>query len=87
MKSCLRDNYNFTLSQLRLVKVTDISVVSVVKAELDFIRFLLLSSPVLERMTVQPSRPASVHGFPELVKELLRFKRDSKRAEIILFDP
>ncbi|KAK9941792.1 hypothetical protein M0R45_007486 [Rubus argutus] len=84
---CLNDNYNCTFSQLRLVKMTEISGV---KAELEFIRFLLLSSPVLERMTVQPSRPvkpASVDGFSELVKELLQFKRDSKRAEIILLDP
>ncbi|KAM5549751.1 F-box/FBD/LRR-repeat protein [Rosa sericea] len=85
--SCLDVSYNCTLSQLRLVKITEISGV---KAELDFIRFLLLSSPLLERMTITPPRypkPASVDGFPKLVKELLQFKRESKHAEIILLDP
>lgn len=47
--------------------------------ELDFIKFLLLSSPLLERMTVEPP---SVDGFSKLVKELLLFKRDSKNAEV-----
>ncbi|KAM5549754.1 hypothetical protein ABKV19_000923 [Rosa sericea] len=84
--SCLDVSYNCTLSQLRLVKITEISGV---KAELDFIRFLLLSSPLLERMTITPPqfpKPASVDGFPKLVKELLQFKRESKHAEIILQD-
>ncbi|XP_062024543.1 F-box/FBD/LRR-repeat protein At1g13570-like [Rosa rugosa] len=84
---CVNDNYNCTFSQLRLVKITEISGV---KAELDFIRFLLLSSPVLERMTVTPRRfpePSYVDGVPKLVKELLQFKRESKHAEIILLDP
>ncbi|KAM5549738.1 hypothetical protein ABKV19_000914 [Rosa sericea] len=85
--SCLDVSYNCTLSQLRLVKITEISGV---KAELDFIRFLLLSSPLLERMTItlpQFPEPATVDGFPKLVKELLQFKRESKHAEIILLDP
>ncbi|PRQ22599.1 putative FBD domain, leucine-rich repeat domain, L domain-containing protein [Rosa chinensis] len=84
---CVNDNYNCTFSQLRLVKITEISGV---KAELDFIRFLLLSSPLLERMTVMPGRfpePSYADGFPKLVKELLQFKRESKHAEIILLDP
>ncbi|PRQ22301.1 putative FBD domain, leucine-rich repeat domain, L domain-containing protein [Rosa chinensis] len=85
--SCLDVSYNCTLSQLRLVKITEISGV---KAELDFIRFLLLSSPVLERMTVTPHKfpkPVYVERFSKLVKELLQFKRESKHAEIILLDP
>ncbi|XP_062023591.1 F-box/FBD/LRR-repeat protein At1g13570-like isoform X2 [Rosa rugosa] len=81
VESCLYDNYNCAYTQLRLVEVTKISGV---KAQLDFIESLLLSSPVLERMTVQP---ASVDGFLKLVKDLLLFKRDSKRAEIMVLDP
>ncbi|KAM5549755.1 F-box/FBD/LRR-repeat protein [Rosa sericea] len=81
VKSCLYDNYNCAYTQLRLVKITKISCV---KAQLDFIKFLLLSSPVLERMTVQP---ASVDSFSNLLKDLLLFKRDSKRAEIMVLDP
>ncbi|XP_062004508.1 F-box/FBD/LRR-repeat protein At1g13570-like isoform X1 [Rosa rugosa] len=81
VESCLYDNYNCAYTQLRLVEITKISGV---KAQLDFIESLLLSSPVLERMTVQP---ASVDGFLKLVKDLLQFKRDSKRAEIMVLDP
>ncbi|KAL6219057.1 hypothetical protein ACLB2K_012263 [Fragaria x ananassa] len=85
--SCFNVSYNCTLYQLRLVNITGISGV---EAELDFVKFLLLGSPMLERMTVTPSRslkPVSVDGFLKLVKELLQFKRESKHAELILLDP
>jgi hypothetical protein len=80
VKSCLYDCYNCAYTQLRLVKITDISGV---QAELDFIKFLLLSSPALERITIKPS----VNCSSELVKELLRFRRLSMLAEIIYLDP
>ncbi|XP_039686472.1 F-box/FBD/LRR-repeat protein At1g13570 isoform X2 [Medicago truncatula] len=52
------------------------------KLELDFIKFLLLYSPVLEKMTVKP-----VENFiPELMRGLIRFKRASGEAEVILED-
>lgn len=66
--------------QLRHVKIDGISGT---KPELDFMNFLLLYSPVLERMTV---KPVSNVGS-ELMKELLRFRRASGRAEIIYLDP
>lgn len=47
--------------------------------ELDFIRFLLLYSPVLEKMIVKPI----INVRPELVAELIRFKRTSGEAEVI----
>jgi hypothetical protein len=49
--------------------------------ELDFIKFLLLYSPVLEKMTVKP-----FESIPELVRGLIRFKRASGEAEVILED-
>ena len=55
-----------------------------IKPELDFISFLLRCSPVLERMTV---KPAAVNGGLELMKELLRLRRASVRAQIIYIDP
>ena len=64
------------------MKITDLTCA---KAQLDFIKFLLLSSPVLERMTVKPAYVDD--GFPKLLKELLLFKRDSKGAEIMVLDP
>jgi hypothetical protein len=57
--------------------------ISGTKSELDFIKYLLLYSPVLEKMTVKP-----VANFvPELMKALMRFKRASGEAEVIWEDP
>jgi len=66
--------------QLRYVKIDGISGI---KPELDFINFLLLHSPVLERMTVKPVANVGL----ELMKELLRFRRASGQAEIIYLEP
>lgn len=68
-------------SKLRVVKI---ACISGSRPELDFINFLLAKSPVLETMTV---KPVSVDGGWELLKELLRFRRASVRAEIIYLDP
>ncbi|XP_028757694.1 F-box/FBD/LRR-repeat protein At1g13570 isoform X1 [Neltuma alba] len=79
---CWEDDYwNCPVMQLQFVRIDGISGI---KPELDFISFLLLYSPVLERMTV---KPASSNGESELMKELLRFRRASERAEIIYLDP
>lgn len=68
-----------------MVKIAGISGL---RQELNFIKFLLLNSPVLEKMTV---KPASVDGgwelLKELMKELLRFRRASVRAQILYLDP
>ena len=48
-------------------------------SELDFIRFLLLYSPVLEHMTVKPVS----HVGSGVVLKLLQFKRASGQAEVI----
>lgn len=75
------DHLSCTLNQLQQVKIFDISGT---QRELDFISLMLLTSPVLERMTV---KPASTVGGWDLVKELLRFRRASKKAEVIYLDP
>ncbi|EEF52517.1 F-box/FBD/LRR-repeat protein At1g13570 [Ricinus communis] len=75
------DHWNNLFGQLRLVRIVGISGI---RCELDFMNFLLSNSPVLERMTV---KPASSDGGWELIKELLRFRRASARAEIIYLDP
>ncbi|EYU45097.1 hypothetical protein ABFS83_03G059900 [Erythranthe nasuta] len=72
---------SFSFSQLRLIKIIGISGI---KQELNFINFLLLNTPVLEKMTV---KPASTDSGWELVKELLRFRRASMFAEIVYLDP
>ncbi|XP_008236273.1 PREDICTED: F-box/FBD/LRR-repeat protein At1g13570-like isoform X2 [Prunus mume] len=77
----LYGNWIFPFSQLRFVKMSDVSDV---KAELDFIRFLLLNSPVLEKIIV---KPAYADDSWELVKQLLRLGRASVHSEIIFLDP
>ncbi|KZV56994.1 F-box/FBD/LRR-repeat protein-like, partial [Dorcoceras hygrometricum] len=72
---------SFTFNQLKFIKIVGISGI---KQELNFINFLLATSPVLERMTV---KPASIDGAWDLLKELLRFRRASTIAEIIYLDP
>ncbi|KAI5393654.1 hypothetical protein KIW84_060686 [Lathyrus oleraceus] len=61
------------------VRHVTIDGISGFQPELDFIRFLLLYSPVLEKMVVKPI----VNVRPELVPELIRFKRVSGEAEVI----
>ncbi|TXG52291.1 hypothetical protein EZV62_021460 [Acer yangbiense] len=75
------DHWSSMFPQLRVVKIAGISGI---RSELDFINFLLSNSPVLERVTV---KPVSVDGGWDLMKELLRFRRASTRAEIIYSDP
>jgi len=62
--------------KLQLVTIQDISGT---KSELDFIRFLLLYSPCLEKMIVKPVENVK----PELITELIRFRRASGQAEVI----
>ncbi|TYH18554.1 hypothetical protein ES288_A05G281100v1 [Gossypium darwinii] len=75
------DHWSSLFAHLRLVKVSGISGV---KSDMDFIKFLLSNSPVLEQLTV---KPASQEGEWELMKELLRFRRASIYAEVIYLDP
>ncbi|KAM5571507.1 hypothetical protein ABKV19_011880 [Rosa sericea] len=75
------DNQNCVFTHLRVVQLTGIHGV---KPEVDFIRFLLSSSPVLERMTIQPT---SVDCSLELLKKLVQFRRVSVDAEISYLDP
>lgn len=74
------DHWSSMFPQLKVVKIAGISGI---RSELDFINFLLSNAPVLEKMTV---KPASVDGGWELLKELLRYRRASTRAEIIYLD-
>ncbi|KAK6938763.1 F-box domain [Dillenia turbinata] len=77
----VEDHWNSLFDQLRIVKIVGISGG---RPELECINFLLSNSPVLEKMTV---KPASLAGGWDLLKELLRFRRASVRAEIIFLDP
>ncbi|XP_024164569.1 F-box/FBD/LRR-repeat protein At1g13570-like [Rosa chinensis] len=85
VNSCLDDNHSCSFIQLRNVKITGISGV---EADLNFIRFLLLSSPVLETMTVCAKHEQLDLGIEplDLVKQLLRLRRASPSLEIIYLD-
>jgi hypothetical protein len=61
----------------------DGSGISGTKSELDFIKYILLYSPVLEKMTVKPV----ANVVPKLRKALMRFKRASREAKVIWEDP
>ncbi|XP_045824607.1 F-box/FBD/LRR-repeat protein At1g13570-like [Trifolium pratense] len=67
----------FQVRHMRIVGISD------TKLELEFIKFLLLYSPVLKKMTVMPV----ANVVPELMKALIRFKRASGEAEVIWQDP
>jgi hypothetical protein len=63
--------------KLQRVKIEDISGT---KSELDFIKFILLYSPVLQKVIfVTPV----INVAPELMTELIRFRRVSGQAEVI----
>jgi len=77
----LEDIFSEPPMPLRVQHVS-IESISGTKYELDFIKFLLLYSPVLEKMTVKlESSTANVRT--EVMTELIRFKRASRQAEVI----
>ncbi|XP_004289768.1 PREDICTED: F-box/FBD/LRR-repeat protein At1g13570-like [Fragaria vesca subsp. vesca] len=76
----LDDDRNCSFPKLRLVQITHFSGCT---AELDFIKLLLLKSPVLETITIQA---VSAYGSSEVFKKLLQLRRTSS-AEIIYLDP
>ncbi|WJX16044.1 hypothetical protein P8452_06126 [Trifolium repens] len=81
---CWEDIFSGPVMPLRVRHVRiDGNGISGTKSELDFIKYLLLYSPVLEKMTVKPF----ANVVPELMKALMRFKRASVEAEVIWEDP
>ncbi|KAM5549731.1 F-box/FBD/LRR-repeat protein [Rosa sericea] len=76
----LDDDINCSFPKLQFVQITKFSGC---KVELDFIKFLLVNSPVLETMTI---RALSANGSSEVLKKLLQLRRTSS-AEIIYLDP
>ncbi|KAL3505248.1 hypothetical protein ACH5RR_035089 [Cinchona calisaya] len=79
------DYENCPFNQLRFVKIAGISGL---RQELNFIKFLLANSPVLEKMSVKPiAMDGGWELLKELMKELLRFRRASVQAQIIYLDP
>lgn len=70
---------DISLNELREV---EIHCVSGTRPELDFIKFILAKSPILERLLIK-FKPEVVSVESRILKELLRFKRLSPEAEIM----
>ncbi|PON47694.1 F-box domain containing protein [Trema orientale] len=68
-----------TFKKLKLVKMTDMSGVP---HEMEFVKFLLSRSPVLETMSIAPCVYV-VDGRLNMLIDLVRFRRASPRAEIV----
>lgn len=68
-----------TFKNLKTVKMTDMSGVP---HELEFIKFLLGNSPVLEIMSITPCVYV-IEGRLNMLIELVRFRRASAQAEIV----
>ncbi|KAL6565877.1 hypothetical protein OROHE_004932 [Orobanche hederae] len=78
--SWLDENRRCSFKQLRCVFINDIGGS---KAELNFVRYLLLNAPVLEKMTIQPVPGVEAS---KLEKNLLGAKRASMRVKTIFQD-
>ncbi|EEF47643.1 ubiquitin-protein ligase, putative [Ricinus communis] len=76
LKECPR---NCTFEKLGVVKLTDMSGVP---QEMEFIKFLLANSPVLEMMSITPCVYV-MDGRVNMLVELLKFRRSSAQAEIL----
>lgn len=66
-------------ARLKVVKMTEMSGVP---HEMEFIKFLLENSPVLEVMSIAPCSFVT-EGRLNMLIELVRFRRASPRAEIL----
>ncbi|XP_047341290.1 F-box/FBD/LRR-repeat protein At1g13570 [Impatiens glandulifera] len=73
------ESLDCTFGQLHTVRMSDMSGVP---HEMQFIKFLLGNSPVLEIMSIAPSTYVT-DGRMHMLVDLLRFKRASALAEII----
>ena len=80
------DQWNCPFTHLRYVEM---SYFSGIQVEIDFISFMLLTSPVLTKMVINLDEGAEYSDKMKLglVKQLLCLKRASTQAQIIFRDP
>lgn len=69
-----------TFDKLKVVKMTDMSGLP---HEMEFIRFLLRKSPVLEIMSITPCVFVTMEARLIIVTELLSFTRASPKAGLV----
>ncbi|XP_050221211.1 F-box/FBD/LRR-repeat protein At1g13570-like [Mercurialis annua] len=81
----VQDLLHNALKKLRVVKMNFAeSRVEQLKPELDFIKFLLAESVVLEKMYMQPDEARVRGDGQKILKEVLRFQCSSKKAKIVV---
>ncbi|KAF8407744.1 hypothetical protein HHK36_006879 [Tetracentron sinense] len=74
-----QDHLDCSMNHLRVVRVCNISGA---QPELQFMKFLLVNSPLLEILTITPKLDIIIDET-KMMKELLRFRRTSAIAEIV----
>ncbi|XP_050224305.1 uncharacterized protein LOC126673999 isoform X2 [Mercurialis annua] len=82
----VQDLSSNALKKLRVVKMK-LSRSEEVKPDLEFIKFILAESRVLEKMFIQPPSGTVAEDGQKILKEITRFQRSSKKAEILYLDP
>ncbi|CAK7327897.1 unnamed protein product [Dovyalis caffra] len=80
----VQDFSDCSLNRLREVKM---QLISGVQPELEFMKFLLAESTMLEKMEILPTKEKSINGGFQILRELIRFRRASAKAEIIYLEP
>ncbi|XP_050234505.1 F-box/FBD/LRR-repeat protein At1g13570-like [Mercurialis annua] len=81
----VQDFLDNALKKLRVVKMNFAHTVPI-KSELQFIKFLLRESVVLEKIFIQPANRTAAEGALKIVKKIRRFQRSSKKAKIVYLD-
>ncbi|CAK7327898.1 unnamed protein product [Dovyalis caffra] len=80
----VQDFSDCSLNRLREVKM---QLISGVQSELEFMKLLLAKSTMLEKLEILPTKENSTNGGFQILRELIRFRRASAKAEIIYLDP
>ncbi|XP_050221205.1 F-box/FBD/LRR-repeat protein At1g13570-like [Mercurialis annua] len=81
----VQDLLDNALKRLRVVKMKILHTEEV-KPELEFIKFLLAESIVLDKMFIQPRKGNIAEEGLQILKETLQFQCSSKKAEIEFLD-
>ncbi|XP_050224291.1 F-box/FBD/LRR-repeat protein At1g13570-like isoform X2 [Mercurialis annua] len=81
----VQDLLHNALKKLRLVNL-ELSHSKEVKSDLEFIKFILAESVVLEKLYIEPAHGTVVEDGLKIWKEILRLQRASEKVEILYLD-
>ncbi|XP_024988895.1 F-box/FBD/LRR-repeat protein At1g13570-like [Cynara cardunculus var. scolymus] len=80
----LQDYSNVNLDHLRELEITNMSSV---KPELDFVKLILAKSPMLQKVGIVLDNQVAVASEVKMLRDLLQFQRASTKAEIVFTRP